>query len=125
MTRATRLNNAVMVMRQTKSEELVAHLLTRILQQGLPTPEREVRFHPTRRWRFDLCWPALKLAVEVDGGTWAQGRHTRGTGYRDDCIKLNEAALLGWRVLRVTSDMVRDDSALAVIDRAMAAEVTR
>ncbi len=85
----------------------------------LPTPEREYRFHSTRRWRFDFAWPDVKLAVEVEGGTWAQGRHTRGPGFEGDCEKMNEATLMGWRVLRVTASMVNDGTALKFIERAL------
>lgn len=92
-----------------------ADLAQQITWAGLPQPVREHRFHPTRRWRFDFAWPAHLLALEIDGATWSQGRHTRGKGYRDDCVKLNEAALLGWRVLRVTSDMVASGQALEYV----------
>lgn len=59
-----------------------------------------------RRWRFDIAFPAEMLAVEVEGGTWTRGRHTRGSGYEKDCEKYNTAVLLGWRVLRFTSGQV-------------------
>jgi hypothetical protein len=42
--------------------------------------EFEHRFHPVRRWRFDAAFPARKVAVELDGGIFAAGRHTRGAG---------------------------------------------
>lgn len=86
---------------------------------GLPEPARELRFHPTRRWRLDLAWPEQHLACEVDGGVWTGGRHTSGLGYTADCEKHNEAVLLGWRMLRVTAGMVRDGSALRLIERAL------
>jgi very-short-patch-repair endonuclease len=57
---------------------------------------REFVFHEERKWRFDFAFPSVKLAVEVDG----RGRHQRVDGVRKDCEKGNEAALLGWRVLR-------------------------
>lgn len=85
---------------------------------GLGEPEREYRFAPPRRWRFDYAWPGLRLALEVEGGTWSRGRHTRGRGYANDCEKYNAAALAGWRVLRVTTDMVRDGRAFLLLDRA-------
>jgi hypothetical protein len=67
-------------------------------------PEREFRFHPTRRWRFDLAWEGLKLAVEINGGVWIPGgRHNRGRDYE----KLNAAAALGWCVLQFTPSEVR------------------
>jgi len=74
-------------------------------------PEEEYVFHPYRRWRFDYAWPEDKVALELQGGTWAKGRHVRGAGYRNDCEKLDEAQLLGWLVLYVTSDMLEEDPA--------------
>jgi len=63
----------------------------------------EYRFHPVRRWRFDHANPEYKVAIEYEGGIWTNGRHTRGTGYKNDCDKYNAAQLLGWRVLRYTT----------------------
>ena len=68
-------------------------------------------------WRFDMAWPRLMLAVEVEGGIWARGRHVRGKGFEADCEKYNEAALAGWRVLRVTGAMVQDGRALQYVER--------
>lgn len=82
---------------------------------GAPAPDREWRFHPTRRWRFDLAWPARLVAVEVDGGTWAGGRHTTGTGIEADAEKFSTAAAWGWRVLRVTRKMVEDGRAAQLV----------
>ena len=62
--------------------------------------EREYRFHPERKWRFDFADPVNKVAVEIDGGVFGNGRHSRGAGFRSDCEKLNAAAALGWRVFR-------------------------
>lgn len=64
----------------------------------------ELQFHPVRRWRFDYAIPAAKVAIEIDGGVWAYGRHNRAAGYIGDMEKLNEAARLGWRVLRYTTE---------------------
>ena len=85
----------------------------------LPVPEAEVRFHPTRRWRFDLAWPQKMLAVEIDGAVWTQGRHSRGAGIEKDCEKYSEAAIAGWRVMRVTTGMVKSGQALSLIERAL------
>ena len=75
----------------------------------------EHRFHPTRRWRFDFAWPSRMIAAEIEGGTWAGGRHTRGSGYEKDCEKYNEAVRLGWSVLRFTGKMVKDGSGILLI----------
>jgi hypothetical protein len=75
---------------------------------GVPTPWAEYTFALPRRWRFDFAWPEKKIAVEVEGGQWVQGRHQRGEGLERDAEKYNAAAALGWRVLRFTTDMVDD-----------------
>lgn len=74
-------------------------------------------YHRDRDFRFDLAWPDRRLAVEVDGGTYSGGRHTRGAGYERDAEKGNEAAIKGWRVLHVTAAMVEDGRALDYVER--------
>jgi very-short-patch-repair endonuclease len=71
-------------------------------ETGLPMPMPEFRFHPVRRWRFDYCFVNEKIAIELEGGVYSRGRHTRGKGYEADCDKYNQATLLGFRVLRFT-----------------------
>ena len=61
---------------------------------------REYRFHPKRRFRFDFAHVQQQVAVEIDGGVWMGGRHTRGKGFISDCEKVNLATALGWRVFR-------------------------
>lgn len=85
-------------------------------KSGLPQAALEYRFHPKRKWRFDWAWPACKLAIEYEGGTFAGGRHVRGLGYSSDCEKYSEAALLGWTVVRITADMVSDGRAFRLIE---------
>lgn len=80
--------------------------------EQLPAPHHEYSFASNRKWRFDFAWPDKMLAVEIEGGTWTQGRHSRPKGFADDCQKYNHAALLGWRVLRYTADMVRKGDAV-------------
>jgi hypothetical protein len=102
----------------------IRHLLTRIRQTGLPEPVTEFVFAPPRKWRFDVCWPSpsVMLAVEVDGGTWSGGRHTRGDGYERDCEKLNAAVEGGWRVFRYTTRQVLDDLAIEQLERVLIQE---
>lgn len=78
---------------------------------GIPTPEAEFKFHPTRKWRFDYCWRDKQIAVEIEGAIWARGRHTRGAGYLADMDKYNAAALLGWRVFRFTPQQLKTGEA--------------
>ena len=94
-------------------------LVTQCVAVGLPAPELELRFAPPRRWRFDYAWPVLKLAMEVDGGGWINGRHSRGSGIEKDAEKQNAAVAMGYRVLRATPAMVKDGRALAAIERVL------
>jgi very-short-patch-repair endonuclease len=80
---------------------------------------RELRFHPTRLWRFDFAFPDMKIAVEVHGGIHKAGRHTRGTGFRQDREKMNSAQLLGWIVLEVTPEHIKSGQAIQWIELAI------
>jgi very-short-patch-repair endonuclease len=68
-----------------------------------PQPDRQHKFHPERRWRFDFAWPRYLVAVEIDGGIFMRGRHSRGASFTKDCEKMNAATLLNWKVLRYTT----------------------
>jgi len=83
----------------------------------LPVPVREYRFHPARRWRVDYAWPDHKLAVEIEGAVWCQGRHTRGSGFVKDIEKYNALTLAGWSLLRFTPAQVRSGECYQAIHR--------
>lgn len=89
------------------------------LQDSIPQPVIEYRFHPKRKWQFDFAWPEFRLAVEVEGGVWTSGRHSRGAGFVADCEKYNEALLAGWRVIRVTGTHIENGAAVDWIRRAL------
>jgi len=94
-------------------------LLFSLQLSGLPVPQKEFLFHRRRKWRFDLAWPELLIAVEIEGGVWTNGRHVRGEGYENDCEKYNEAQMLGWMVLRFTPGMVKRGKAYTLIEKAL------
>lgn len=86
---------------------------------GIETPQAEWMFHPTRKWRFDYGWIKQKIAVEIDGGVWSRGRHTRGSGYVKDMEKMNEATRLGWRVFKFQPKDLKNGVAQAFIKQVM------
>lgn len=96
-------------------------LLMQCRLAGLPPPLPQYPLIPARRFRFDLAWPAHRLAVEVDGGLYVGGRHSRGPGAEADMEKAALAIALGYRVLRVSPRHVRDGRALAWIEAALGA----
>lgn len=95
-------------------------------QLGGPKLEPQYRFSKERRFAFDFANPETMIAIELEGGTWSMGRHVRGVGYASDCAKYNLAQLMGWRVFRFTSDMIRTDPAghLGPVIEALTAGVT-
>jgi hypothetical protein len=81
-------------------------------------PEKEVKFHPSRRWRFDFV--IGNLAIEVEGGIWMnKSRHTSSKGFINDCEKYAEALILGYRVIRIPGDWVNNGKAIGYIERAL------
>ena len=85
----------------------------------------EYKFHPTRKFRFDFAWPEKKIAFEAEGGAFSgknnkcpmcqqppRSRHTTGVGMSNDCIKYNEASILGWQVLRGTVKNINDGDSI-------------
>jgi len=86
---------------------------------GLPMPEREVRFHAQRRWRFDLAWKDRLIAVEYQGGVFnRQASHSSIGGLTRDYEKFTEASLAGWRLILVTAKTVESGEAIDWISRA-------
>lgn len=83
----------------TTSADAIYPLVGLCKAAGLPEPLPEFVFHPKRKWRFDYAFITTRLAVEIEGGIWSQGRHVRGAGMLADMRKYSAAALLGWRIL--------------------------
>lgn len=125
---------AVTVPRQVHAQEhgLFFSLLRR---DGLPLPVTEWAFAKDigRRWRFDFAWPdeweshgeyagnmhGPLVALEVEGGAWTRGRHTRGSGFVKDLEKYNEASCRGWRLIRVTPSQLCTLETIHLIKRAL------
>lgn len=55
------------------------------------------------------------IAVEVEGGTWGVSRHTTGAGYAKDLEKYNRLSIMGYTVLRYTTEQVTKGLAIQEI----------
>jgi len=126
-------------MMAAKKSELEARLLWLLrtdAASGVPPPETQFRFHPTRKWQFDFAWPTERVAVEIEGGSFgrpvvchqcnarvrarkrdgspgkfmmsAGGSHSREPRFTSDCEKYNAAIELGWVVVRITGPMLHN-----------------
>jgi len=103
---------------------------------GLPVPRPEFQFAKAldavelkaigqvkpRKWAIDWAWSDERLGLEVEGGIFMQGRHSRGVGALGDFEKYNALALMGWRLLRVTPRDVASGAALRLIELAFPKE---
>ena len=68
---------------------------------GGPDLVKEYRFHQARKWRADFAHLPSRTLIEIEGGIWVNGRHNRAAGFAADLEKYLEAALAGWRVVRL------------------------
>lgn len=84
-------------------------------QLGGPELSTEYRFHQARKWRFDFAHFPSRVAVEIEGGIWSGGRHTRGYGFENDAEKYLSATLLGWVVFRLTGRMITGENLADII----------
>lgn len=66
-------------------------------------------------WRFDFACHSVRLAVEIEGGAWTGGRHTRGAGFSGDLRKYGAAMRLGWTVYRCDYALIRSGEAYDTI----------
>ena len=91
---------------------------------NVPAFERELMFAKDigRKWRFDYAWPAKKIAVEVEGGVFTNGRHSRGAGMAADMEKYNTATLMGWRVFRYCVNHVDSGAAITQLETVLKSE---
>lgn len=81
--------------------------------------EWEVTDDPDWSWRFDYAIAEHRIAVEVEGGVFSGGRHTRPTGFLGDVEKYNTATLYGWRLFRVTPSRLISASTMQLLHDAI------
>lgn len=105
--------------KQTREQSIGEVLLVTHLKASKIDFEQEYKFHPKRKWRADFLITNTKILVEVEGGIWMAGggRHTRGKGYLGDMEKYNEAAMMGFTVLRFSTEQVKAGVAIKQIEQ--------
>jgi very-short-patch-repair endonuclease len=93
--------------RQPSSLESAFQTLAKLA--ALPPYQTEYEFHPTRKWRFDVCFVNEKVAVEFEGAVFKkQGGHKSISGIVRDMAKYNAASLMGFKVLRYHAKDIED-----------------
>nr|WP_216076880.1 endonuclease domain-containing protein [Acinetobacter defluvii] len=91
---------------------LVQHLKTYNIEF-----QTEFKFNPERKWRADFYIVGSNMLIEVEGGIWSNGRHTRAQGYLGDMEKYNSAQVLGYSVYRYSTEQVKSGKAIDEIRR--------
>jgi hypothetical protein len=86
--------------------EIEAMALRLFREWDLPDPVMQLalpwRF--PRRGRVDFAYPQARLIIEVDGRAW----HSTLEAFEGDRLRDNHAQLAGWRVLRITYRMLKE-----------------
>lgn len=86
----------------------------KMIVAGFPGATPEYRFHETRKWKIDWFIPSIKVGIEIEGGIWIKGRHTRPSGFVKDMEKYNTAAMMGIKIYRISHDDLK--SARKILD---------
>jgi hypothetical protein len=94
----------------------------RLLREwGFPEPEVQypLPWRSARRGRVDLAYPSIRLIIEFDGRKW----HSTLEAQENDRLRDNLAQLAGWRVLRISYQLLKEQPHMvrAMISQAFAA----
>lgn len=108
---------AEIVVKPEQPDRYPLMLRDQIVEAGLPEPFREHVFHPTRGWKIDLAYPMQQKAIEIEGGV-----HRIKSRFLRDVEKYNEMTFMGWKLIRVTNEMVKNGEALKVVRRFIEAQ---
>lgn len=69
--------------------------------------EAEVLLVPNRKFRFDYVHLPSKTAIELNGGLYSRGRHSRGIGQEKDYEKALLANLEGYLVINLGTNQIK------------------
>lgn len=106
--------------RKTKIKVPVIDIFCQVAKQSLGVEfVKEFQFHKVRKWRFDYALPSHKIALEVEGGAFSYGRHTRASGFIADMEKYNTATCMGWRIVRCTPRQLLTNDTIQMISQLM------
>lgn len=103
-----RIDEPIVVVAQPKVSKIERRLEQQLADNpDIPVAQRNYFFLPDRDLELDFAWPALKLAVEVQGMA-----HRIKAKFKRDIEKRALALLAGWRILEVGGDEVRSGQAI-------------
>lgn len=116
---------------KAKRERWEVEFIAQLTLSGWPAPQRNYRPFDDRKLEVDLCWPGVKLAVEVQGGIWQTrkvkrkkdgkemilpGAHALPSNIERDIEKHNALVMAGWTLLLVTPKTIKSGEALKMVE---------
>lgn len=72
--------------------------------------EAEVKLIPDRKFRFDYVHLPSKVVVEVNGGIFVNGGHSRGKAQQRNYEKIFLATSLGYSVINLGTGQINEDN---------------
>lgn len=105
--------------RKAKEQKQAADFVAYCRASGVPAPVREYHFCDGRQWRADFAWPEQMIILEVQGGAFVNGGHTRGPAYVKEMERTNTAALLGWRMFFTTPKNLMTELTMRMLKQAL------
>jgi very-short-patch-repair endonuclease len=104
--------------REAARTKLEDKLAAQLRFAGMPHFVREYPYAQIigRKYRADFAFVPDRLLIQVEGGIYTNGKHTRGAGFESDCERDAIAVTLGWCVLRVCDKHIRTGIALKWVE---------
>ena len=89
---------------ESQLEAMAARLFR---EWDLPDPVQQysLPWRSSVNGRVDFAYPSVRLIIELDGRAW----HTTLEAFESDRMRDNHAQLAGWRVLRITYRMLKEN----------------
>lgn len=83
-------------------------------------PTRQYKWHPKRRYVSDFAFLEYFVLVEIQGTFSRVSRHTTPQGYHNDCVRMCEAQILGWKMLYIDTLFSKNwGDAITIVERAL------
>ncbi|HJR86456.1 MAG TPA: type IV toxin-antitoxin system AbiEi family antitoxin domain-containing protein [Acidimicrobiia bacterium] len=116
MRRALEPRVGITLLADSELEQLALRFLS---DWGFPDPVLQfpLPWRSARPGRVDFAYPQWRLIIEIDGRAW----HATLEAFENDRLRDNHALLAGWRVLRITYRMLKENPGMVrdMIQRAI------
>lgn len=111
------------------TKDIIIHQFKADILKRFESYNTEVIFNKimqtNRQFKADFFIPSCNCIIEINGGQWTKGRHTRAgkvkgkkcTQYENDLTKMNLAIKNGFYYLQYTYEMIKRGEYIADLDK--------